>query len=56
MDEGEDHTGPPDGSQSVHEHAPESPGPGRTASQYLVIGLAALMIIAALLWVLLPLV
>ncbi len=55
MEDLEDRTGPPDGTHPVEEHPPESPGPVRTTSQYLVMVIAALMILAGLLWVLLPL-
>lgn len=55
MEDQEDRSRQRDGSEPVHEHPPESPGPGRTMSQYLVMALAALVVIAALLWLLLPL-
>jgi hypothetical protein len=56
VEDQEDRSRHQDGSEAVHEHPPESPGPARTTSQYLVMGLAALVLIAALLWLLLPLV
>lgn len=55
MEDQEDRTPRRDGSAPVEEHPPESPGPGRSVVQYLVIGLGALIVLAALLWLLLPL-
>lgn len=55
MEDQEDRTPQPDGSEPVHEHPPESPGPGRTMTQYLVLAVGALIVLAALLWFLVPL-
>lgn len=54
MEDQEDRTARDDGSEPVEEHPPESPGPGRTGAQYAVIALGALILIAALLWLVLP--
>lgn len=55
MEDQEDRTRRQDGSEPVHEHPPEAPGPGRTAMQYVVIAIGALILLAALLWFVLPL-
>lgn len=54
VEDQEDRTRRDDGSEPVHEHRPESPGPGRTTAQYVIIALGALILVAALLWMLLP--
>jgi hypothetical protein len=38
----------------MREHPPESPGPRRTAMQLLVIVVGALVLLAGLLWLLIP--
>lgn len=43
-----------DGTEPVHEQPPEAPGPARSGAQYLVVGIGVLMVVAALLWFLLP--
>ena len=55
MEDLEDRSRRDDGSEPVHEHPPESPGPGRTGTQYVVLGIGALIVLAALLWFLVPL-
>jgi hypothetical protein len=55
VEDQEDRTRRHDGSAPVEEHPPESPGPGRSTVQYLVIGLAVLILLAAVLWLVLPL-
>lgn len=42
------------GSQSVPERAPEVPGPGRSALQTIFIIGAALVLVAGILWLLVP--
>ena len=44
--------GPPfqDGSQPVPERPPEVPGPGRSAMQFVVLAIAALVVLASLVW------
>lgn len=54
VEDQEDRTPRDDGSEPVEEHPPESPGPGRSTAQYAIMALAALILIAALLWLLLP--
>jgi hypothetical protein len=39
------------GSQPVKETPPEVPGPGRSVMQVVVLALAAMVVLAALLWV-----
>ena len=55
MEDLEDRSRRNDGTEPVEEHPPEAPGPGRTGTQYLVLGLGALIVLAALLWFVLPL-
>lgn len=43
------------GSQSVPESPPEVPGPGRSAMQTVVIVIAVLVVLAALVWIFVPL-
>jgi hypothetical protein len=43
------------GSQPVPESAPEMPGPGRSAMQIVVIVIAVLVVLAALVWIFVPL-
>lgn len=43
------------GSQPVSEHAPETPGPGRSVMQTVVTVVAVLAVLAGLLWLLVPL-
>jgi hypothetical protein len=43
------------GSQPVPESQPEMPGPGRSAMQTVVIVVAVLVVLAALVWLLVPL-
>lgn len=38
------------GSQPVPEHPPEVPGPGRSATQVVVVVIAALALLAAVAW------
>jgi hypothetical protein len=42
------------GAQPVKETPPEVPGPGRTAGQTIVIGIAVLILLAAILWIVVP--
>jgi hypothetical protein len=42
------------GAQPVKETPPEVPGPGRTAGQMIVIGIAVLILLAAILWIAVP--
>lgn len=55
MEDLEDRSRREDGTEPVQEHPPEAPGPGRTGAQYLVVLVGALIVLAALLWFLLPL-
>lgn len=52
-----DHDEPPyeGGSQPVPENPPEVPHGGRSALQTIVIAVGALVVLAALLWLLIPL-
>jgi hypothetical protein len=43
------------GAQPVREHREEVPGGGRTVAQMVVLVLAVLVIVAAVLWLLVPL-
>ena len=54
MEDLEDRRERDDGSEPVPEHPPEAPGPARSGAQYLVVGVGALIVVAALLWFLLP--
>lgn len=54
MEDQEDRTPRHDGTTPVEEHPPEAPGPGRTTAQYAVVALGVLIVLAALLWLLLP--
>lgn len=54
MEDQEDRTTRDDGSQPVREHPPENPGAARAGAQYVVIAIGVLIILAALLWLLLP--
>lgn len=54
MEDQEDRTPRIDGTEPVHEHPPEVPGPGRTGMQYFVVLLGVLVLLAALLWFFLP--
>jgi hypothetical protein len=44
--------GPPysGGSQPVEQSPPEAPGPGRTAMQWVVLAIAAIVVLSALVW------
>lgn len=44
--------GPPfqGGSQPVQERPPEVPGPGRSAMQFVVLAIAAMVVLASLMW------
>jgi len=48
--------GPPydGGSQPVQEHRPEQPGGGRTVMQTVVVVIGVLVLLAALLWIVVP--
>jgi hypothetical protein len=54
VEDGEDRADRDDGTEPMREHPPESPGPGRTAMQVLVIVVGALVLLAGLLWLLIP--
>lgn len=49
-------SGPPfeGGSQPVQERPPEKPGPARSGMQIVVVILAVLVLLAALLWIVVP--
>jgi hypothetical protein len=38
------------GSQPVPERPPEVPGPGRSVMQFVVLAIAAMVVVASLLW------
>ncbi len=50
------HSDPPfeGGSQPVEEHPPEMPSGGRGVGQTIVIAVAVLVVLAAVLWILVP--
>lgn len=54
VEDQEDRTRRDDGTEPVHEHRPDSPGPARAGTQYLVIIIGALILLAALMWFILP--
>ena len=54
MEDQEDRTPAVDGPEPVHEHPPENPGPARTGAQYGATVISALVLIAALLWLIVP--
>jgi hypothetical protein len=38
------------GSQRVREHPPEVPGPGRSALQFVVLAVCAMVVVSAVIW------
>lgn len=54
MEDLEDSRQREDGTEHVRERPPEVPGPARSGAQYLVVGIGILIVVAALLWFLLP--
>ena len=56
MEDQEDRRERDDGTEPVREHRAEVPGPGRSAAQTFVMIVGALVLLAAVLWLLLPLI
>ena len=56
VEDQEDRRDRDDGTERVHEHRAEVPGPGRTAAQTVVVIIGVIVLVAALLWFVLPLV
>lgn len=54
MEDGEERATQADGSEPVKEHPPEAPGPGRSVMQVVVMVIGVLVLLAALLWLVLP--
>ena len=54
MEDGEGRATQEDGSEPVKEHPQETPGPGRSVMQIVVIVIGVLVLLAALLWLILP--